>query len=368
MSLRYDQVLFFVQSLWRGLRLTRQRNLALLALGISRLPDGHLTLSEIARGIPGHSDHWQKLKRLQRFVASPKWSPQDLFPGMLRYLLTRFCAGRYLPVIIDQSTLAGRWEMLWAAIPCRGRALPIAFRLFTYQDIQESRERSQNRIEEEFVRQVVTMLPEPSRAVLLFDRGYARVSLFRLLEGLGVCYVVRLRRDAWVEQGTRYRGCLRDIAVERGVRLWWPGVLYHQTARYRLNLAITRNATAEEPWYLATNLPRAETTVRHYEMRFRCEELFRDLKDQLHLETIRLHVQHPERVAKLLLGLMVLYDVLTRIGAEVQKRGLRRKICRSRVSLVFLGLRALRMPWLLSEERLLEALFRSRWSLSYESG
>ena len=103
-------------------------------------------------------------------------------------------------------------------------------------------------------------------------------------------------------------------------------------------------------------------------MRFRCEELFRDLKDQLHLETIRLHVQHPERVAKLLLGLMVLYDVLTLIGAEVQKRGLRRKICRSRVSLVFLGLRALRMPWLLSEERLLEALFRSRWSLSYESG
>jgi len=99
----------------------------------------------------------------------------------------------------------------------------------------------------------------------------------------------------------------------------------------------------------------------------RCEELFRDLKDRLHVETIRLHVQHPERVAKLLLGLMLLYQVPTLIGAEVQKRGLRRKIRRSRVSLVFLGLRALRMPCLLAEERLVQALFRSRWSLSCES-
>jgi hypothetical protein len=338
-----------------------------VALGISRIRDGHLTLSEIARSVPTRSDHIHKLKRVHRFVASEQWSAADLFPQMLRYLLKRFWPGQRLPIIIDQSTLGGRWEMLWASLPFRGRALPIAFGLFTYADIQEGRETSQNRIEETFVRQVVGMLPEPSRAVLLFDRGYARVALFRLLEELGVHYVVRIKTNVWVSH-RQHMGCLKGFSVDQGVQVWWPGALYHQSARYRLHIAITRNATAEEPWYLATNLPRAEMAVRYYEMRFRCEELFRDLKDQLHLETIRIEVQHPERVAKLVLGMMVLYYALTLLGAEVHKRGLRKKICKDRVSLVFLALRALMMPWLLTYERQVQALFHSRWSLSYESG
>lgn len=367
MTLDYAKMLFFVQSMLRGFRLTRQRNLAVVALGISRIRDGHLTVSEIARSVPTRSDHWHKDKRIRRFVASTKWSPAGLFPQMLRYVLDRFSPGPYLGVIIDQSTLAGKWEVLWASIPFRGRALPIAFRLFRYEDIAEGRERSQNTIEEAFVRQVVGMLPHPERTILLFDRGYARVALFRLLDRLGVRYVVRVKKNVWVAH-ERHTGCLGDIAVAKGVQEWWPQVAYHQTARYRVNLAITRNATAEEPWYLVTNLSRAETAVRHYEMRFRCEELFRDLKDQLHLETIRLHLEHPERVEKLLLGMMVLYYALTLLGAELQRRGLRKKVCKDKVSLAFLALHALQMTWLLTYERIVQALFHSSWSLSYKSG
>jgi len=52
MTLGYGQILCLVRSLCYSLRLTRQRNLALLALGISRIADGHLTVSEIARSVP----------------------------------------------------------------------------------------------------------------------------------------------------------------------------------------------------------------------------------------------------------------------------------------------------------------------------
>jgi hypothetical protein len=373
-SLGYGKLLFVVQSMLQGFRLTRQRNLALLALGISRVRDGHLTVSEIARSIPNHCDHWVKFKRMKRFLANTKWSPSALFGQMLAYALERFWPGHYLPIIIDQSTLAGRWEMLWASMPFRGRALPIAFRLFTYEEIADDPEGSQNKIEEAFVRQVVGMLPETPPAILLFDRGYARVPLFELLEGLGVHYVVRAKGDVWVRRGRRYSGRLRDIAVAKGVQLWWPRVRYHQEKQYQVNpfvglragLAITRNATAEEPWYLVTNLQRASTAVRWYEKRFRCEELFRDLKDQLHLETVRL--QHTERVERLLFGMMVLYYALTLIGADVQKRGLRKKVCKDKVSLAFLALRALLTPWLLPFEKLTHALYISCWSLHYESG
>jgi hypothetical protein len=49
MAIGYGRMLFFVQHLLPGFRLTRQRNLALLAIGISGVRDGHLTISEIAR-------------------------------------------------------------------------------------------------------------------------------------------------------------------------------------------------------------------------------------------------------------------------------------------------------------------------------
>lgn len=76
---------------------------------------------------------------------------------------------------------------------------------------------------------------------------------------------------------------------------------------------------------VATSLPRAETAVHGYERRFRCEELFRDLKDQLHLETLRIALERPERVEKLLEGMMVLYYTLTFPGPGCRSGGCGRK-------------------------------------------
>lgn len=57
MLLGCGTVLFSVQPLCRGLRLTHQRNLAILALGVFRIFGDHLTLSETARSVPARSDH-----------------------------------------------------------------------------------------------------------------------------------------------------------------------------------------------------------------------------------------------------------------------------------------------------------------------
>ena len=366
MVLRYGEMLFFVQRVLPGWRLTRQRNLALLALGIAGVRDAHLTVAEIARAVPARTDHHSKYKRIWRFLSNPLWSPTELFPHLMRFLLKRFYPKQRVPVIIDQSTIRGRWEVLWASIPFRGRALPIAFRLFAYADISRDPEGTMHKIEDSFVRQVVQAMPKRLPILLLFDRGYARVSLFKVLDELGVEYVVRVPKNVWVQYGKAYEGILADIPVTRGAQIWWSRTLYHQKKRYTVNLAITLNATAEEPWYLATNLKRASTTVRWYERRFRCEELFRDLKDQLHLETIR--IQNRQRVIRLIFGMMILYCALTLVGAIVQQRGLRKKVCQDRVSLVWLALRAIFMPWFLSHDLICHALFARCWSLSYETG
>lgn len=365
MLLDYHRLLRFVQQVLPDFRLTRQRNLALLALGISRVRDGHLTVSEIARYIPNQCDHWYKFKRMRRFLCNPRWHPQHLFGPLIAFLVARFHPGRYLPIIIDQSTIAGKWEVIWACVPFRGRTLPIAFHLFSYRSIRQDPQGSQNRLEERFLRRLVRLLPQETEPLFLLDRGYARASLIQLLETLPVRYVVRTRKNVWI-QHRDFQGPLGELSLAPGSLQGYSDVVYGRSARLRVRLALARSPEAEEPWYLVTNLSRADSALRWYERRFRCEELFRDLKDQLHLETIRL--THLPRIARLLFGLVILYIALTLLGAGAQQHGWRKKVCKDKVSLAWMALRLLGMPWLLSTRFLNWALYKRSWSLSYESG
>jgi hypothetical protein len=366
MVIGYDDLLSFVQLMLPLLRLTQQRNLAWTVLGILRVRDAHLTISEIARAMTSRSHHWHKFKRLWRFLSNTRWSPVACSAALLRFLLSRWHIGQYLPLIIDQSTIAGRWEVLWASVPFRGRALPLYFQLFRATDINAVADGSQNKLEEQFVSALLTLIPATIRPLLLFDRGYARVTLMQLLQACQVHYVIRVCKETWVRYH-RYQGPLAAVKVRRGELLWWPRARYQLKTAYLVNIAISLNATAEEPWYLVTNLRRADSTVSWYERRFHCEELFRDVKDQLHLETIR--TQKRERIERLLFAVVVAYYALTLIGLAAQRAGHRPHVCRYRVSAPWLALRLLFMPHLLKPRMLRRALLIYSWSLSYrESG
>jgi hypothetical protein len=366
MTIGYLEMLSFVQSVLPTMRVTRQRNLVWTVLGILQVRDGHLTLSEIARAMPTKVAHWHKFKRIKRFLSNLKWAPQDHFGDLLRLVLTRFRMDSYVPVIIDQTTLAGRWEILWASIPFRGRALPIAFKLFCWADIRNDPEGSQNKLERQFLDQLLALFPDPQRVLLLFDRGYARVQLLEHLKSWRVRYVVRAKADTWVTYPHHYAGPIGQFSVQRGTLLWWPQVRCRQLHSHVCNLAITHNATSKEPWYLLTNLPRADSAVIWYERRFHCEELFKDVKDQLHLETIR--INHRHRIERLLFALMMAYLALTLIGVAAQRAGYRKYVCKDRISPAWMALRLLYMPWLLKPRLLRRALLLYSWSLSFESG
>ncbi|MGQ9851739.1 MAG: transposase [Aggregatilineaceae bacterium] len=188
----------------------------------------------------------------------------------------------------------------------------------------------------------------------------------QFLATLPVKYVIRARKNTLVRYRRRFTGLLSDIPIRRGQLLWWPRTLYHQEAAYPVNLAISWNNAADQPWYLLTNLRRSDTTVHWYERRFRCEELFKDIKDQLHLETVQLKKQ--ERVERLIFALMVAYYALTLIGVAAQNAGLRPKVCRHPVSPAWMALRLLKMPFIFKPRLARRALFFYSWSLNYETG
>ena len=94
--------------------------------------------------------------------------------------------------------------------------------------------------------------------------------------------------------------------------------------------------------------------------------LFKDIKDQLHLETIR--VKTTERVERLLFVLVIAYYVLTLLGAAAQRTRLRRKVCKDKVSLAWMALRLLFSPQFITPQLVDNALFHWSWSLSYQTG
>ena len=70
MVAKHGDLLQFVKEALSRMRATRQRNLALTFLGIFQIRDAHLTVSEIARAVPGSPDHWHKFKRIWRFLSN----------------------------------------------------------------------------------------------------------------------------------------------------------------------------------------------------------------------------------------------------------------------------------------------------------
>jgi hypothetical protein len=113
---------YSVQHVLPDWQLTRQRNLVLLVIGIAGVRDAHLIVAEIARSNPSRADHRSKYKRIWRFLSSPLWSSSELFSSLARFIPKWFYPRQREPVIIDQSTIEGRLEVLWASIPLRGRA------------------------------------------------------------------------------------------------------------------------------------------------------------------------------------------------------------------------------------------------------
>jgi len=159
------------------------------------------------------------------------------------FVLKRLHAPCYLPVIIEQSTIAGKCEVLWASLAFRGRAWPIAFRFFRHVDISADPEGSQNSLEEAFVRQVVALLPRSAQPLLVFDRGYARAPLSRLLDGLGVQYVVRVKKDVRVQRARDTRG----VRGEKHLARDRPPNARPRTARSATQESVTASLRSRAP-------------------------------------------------------------------------------------------------------------------------
>ena len=132
--------------------------------------------NEIARHLPvAVKDEKTKQKRLTRFVG--KKLPIALIQERwLTFVFSTVYQGKRgdVLILIDETRLIGSYKAIVAAIPFRQRAIPIAFWVYTDDEIRSMKYKSHNTRVSQFCTivytQALSALPKRRRPILVFDR------------------------------------------------------------------------------------------------------------------------------------------------------------------------------------------------------
>ena len=145
---------------------------SLFITGICKARSGIMT--EAARKIPGAICLRSRAKRFWRFVANKRFHPSELFLFWVRWVIVTFVQTQTIHIAIDWTELPGKIRVLMAAIPFKGRAIPLYWILIRNSSLKDS----QNLIEMRFIKGLCSLLPPTLRISWCLTGGLAGRNLF----------------------------------------------------------------------------------------------------------------------------------------------------------------------------------------------
>ena len=281
------------------------------AVGMTRA-----SLAELGRCLSGSTSVAAKhtIKRVDRFIGNRRIEPAEAMRGAVRWLAR---PRKKLLVSLDWVEVRS-FHCLVLAARLRGRALPLLWSV--YRDTAELH-RSQNNREYGLLRLLRTMVPQTTQVVILADRGFGRTEMARACQDLQFDYILRIRPDVYVRH-PQFTGKLLDLPLRRGSQRVLRNAAYRKAHPVIQHVVVLWRADQDEPWFLATNLPRwqAKMVSRIYGRRMTIEEYFRDTKSKRNGFALRLTlVRCPKRLERLLLVLALAYWLLVAVGLHATK-------------------------------------------------
>ena len=302
------------------MRKTQQVNLSLGIYGQIKSQSG--LMSEIVREVPGATKHKHRLKRFWRFLSNPRIKPERLQGHWVYWCLKTFCHDKYIKVAMDWTTLPGNIQCLMIAFVFHGRTIPLIWQCVLYSNIKGS----QNMIEERLIARLVNIVKNgyPKKKLLLTaDRGFGRSTLMQFLIKKNILFVLRVRADVAIIQ-SKNRLLLRNLGktLRYETPVWYDRITYRNDGKVtNINLAAIvakpKNGKEPDPWFLVTNLRKANTAIERYSERFHIEEWFKDMKHQLGISTIQ--TKSLKRVRRILFLSCVSYGITCLIGNVINR-------------------------------------------------
>lgn len=280
----------------------RARLAALFAAVAACVLGPGLTLTDLARRLPGCGAVRHKLKRIDRLAGNRQLQCEAglVYGALCRVLLAGLAE---VVIVVDWSDLKAdqSLQLLRASLPVGGRALTL------YEEVHPQAKLNSRLVHIRFLRRLAALLPPGLAPIIVADAGF-RVPFYRAVERRGWRWVGRVRGRDCVRPGKRWASCKtvfrQATATPRvlGSGEWVrsnplqalfvlvkppPQGRRAKTAagkRARSNKAKKAARGAKEPWLLVASPQLAERSakqlVRLYRQRMQIEEAFRDMKSQ----------------------------------------------------------------------------------------
>ena len=267
-----------------------------------------VSLADIGRSMRTDALCKHRIKRVWRFLRNRR---VDVVEGMRSLVgVAAKASGGRLIVAVDWVDVR-QYKVLRAAVPLRGRSVPVLFASYEKWNIFKS----QNRFEEGFFHLLKALVPARCEVVIVADAGFARAELARTLQGLGLHYVIRTGGKVWFSCAG-HTGNLSALPLRRGSRKDLGFGEYRKHRPVRRRVVAYWASKNKEPWLLATDLEWGwKRIVAAYSRRMMIEELFRDEKNIRYGWGLRQsRVSSSDRLNRLLLVLAFAYLWLLMLG------------------------------------------------------
>lgn len=282
-------------------RKTQRENLALLVA--TMLDVRSANLMDLAAGLPREAERIDmRFQWITRVLMNPLIEPDAVMAPFAREVLARLAAeGLAVVLILDQSKLTDRHQVLMLAVRYGERALPLLWR------VEQTEGAIGFAVQKELLEAAVALLPEGAEVCLMADRFYGTADLIALCQEHGWDYRLRLKgnlviRDA---KGRTTTGRLAPAGVFalEGVQL---------TARpATTNIGVIHDPDHDQPWIIAMAATPGYLKTLEYSARWAIEPMFSDFKSR-GFGIADSQIQYPDRLSRLLLVMaLALYTAVS---------------------------------------------------------
>ncbi len=325
------------------LRKTLLNNLSELIAAVTLAKS--VQLAAIGAAIPVATAETSREQWGRRQLQNQTVATLALFQPLATAILRSF-ADKRLCLLLDPTDLASDLTLVMVAIAYRGRAVPLAW-LTVYIKPDTVKEAVQL-----LFTQLQAWLPLTAKVHLIADREFRGQEMLALIQAYGWTPVVRLKGDTRVTLPDETQCRVRDLAPVVGHTAFYPRVWLTMQAcgPYSLSLSTappTKPGKKPAPWYIVSTEPASQHILTLDAKRMWVDEMFRDFKSHgYHLE--QTHLEHPERIDRLVLAVVLAYLWSLGRGLWVERLHLRYRVDRDRhpqCSLFTVGLRWIHHLW-----------------------
>lgn len=298
---------------WTGFSRHFREKLRVFSAGVVRAESSQIR--KIAGASGGRAE--SQRRRLQRFLKEEQ--KLGLFFRYWTKALVENLKLREVVLVVDETKLKDQLGVMVVALVYKGRAIPLAWRIYRANDAKAYPKEGQSRMIIGLVKEVRAGLSTELPVRLLADRGIGTSPLLmRGIMAMGWTFLFRVTKQSKIILSNGQAVCFYKQVQAMGESYQASGLVFKKRGRIPAHVRVIWREAGQEPWALVTNDP--NLTGWEYAQRMWIEEAFRDLKSH-GWDLEKASLVSPERMSRLWMILVMAYAWMLIWGAILESLG-----------------------------------------------